>query len=328
MKIHKITVAFLLAVLLIVLTGRTVYAADAGIGIESGQDMPDFTVSLTDGTTATLSEILAEKDLVVLNVFASWCGPCEREFPEMEEVYQENRDRMEIISVSGDPNDTMEIIADYKAGHNLTFPMGLAGDGLSFLKITSFPTTILIDRGGKVGLIKIGAFVSKEDFEEKVGHFLSSEYDGAPLESEKAVNFTPYIIVGLLIGTLLLVIGRWGIFRKAGRKSWHSLIPFLSSYGEYAAAWKGWIGLIASLCLPVGLISNMAGLPASIYHCLLLLGLLLSIPESLKLAKCFGKGKVFGVLMIIPGFKEICRLILGLGKAEYWRPPITESAGR
>ncbi|MBR2995297.1 MAG: hypothetical protein IKF45_01160, partial [Lachnospiraceae bacterium] len=82
----------------------------------------------------------------------------------------------------------------------------------------------------------------------------------------------------------------------------------------------GWIGLIAGLCLPVGLISNAVGLPAGIYYCLLLLGLLLSIPESLKLAKCFGKGKVFGVLMIIPGFKEICRLLLGWGKAEYRGP--------
>lgn len=319
MKIRKIMAALLLAVLLIVLTGRTVYASDAGIGIEPGQVMPDFTVSLTDGTNATLSEILAEKDLVVLNIFASWCGPCEREFPEMEEVYQENRDRMEIISVSGDPSDTMEMIADYKAGHNLTFPMGLAGDGLSFLKVASFPTTIIIDRSGKVGLIKIGAFVSKEDFEEKVSHFLSPDYNGESLKTEKAVNLTLYIIGYFLIGTLLLVIGRWGIFRKAGMKGWHSLIPFLSSYDEYAAAWKGWIGLIAGLCLPVGLICNAIGLPAFIYYCLLLLGLLLSIPESLRLAGAFGKGKVFGVLMIIPGFKEICRLILGLGKAEFRR---------
>jgi len=78
--------------------------------------MPEFSVELTDGSQAVLSELLEENDLVVLNIFASWCGPCEIEFPEMEKVYQENKDRMVIVAVSGDPEDTMEMISDYKAG--------------------------------------------------------------------------------------------------------------------------------------------------------------------------------------------------------------------
>ena len=40
----------------------------------------------------SLSELLKEKDLVVVNIFASWCGPCELEFPEMEKVYQASRE--------------------------------------------------------------------------------------------------------------------------------------------------------------------------------------------------------------------------------------------
>ena len=126
----KKIISILLAVLLIAALGCSAYA-DSGIGVEPGQAMPDFTVSLTDGTTATLSELLKEKDLVVLNIFASWCKPCENEFPEMEEVYQANSDRMVILSLSGEPNDTMEIIADYKESHNLSFPMGLAGLSVS-----------------------------------------------------------------------------------------------------------------------------------------------------------------------------------------------------
>ena len=84
-------------------TEPTVYAL--------GNTIEDFTVTTFNGQTVTLSELLKEKDLVVLNIFASWCKPCEREFPEMEEVYQANRDRMEIVSISGDPNDTMEVIS-------------------------------------------------------------------------------------------------------------------------------------------------------------------------------------------------------------------------
>ena len=66
----------------------TAYAS--GVGTEPGQTMPDFTVPLTDNTNTSLSELLSENDLVVLNVFATWCGPCELEFPDMEKVYEAN----------------------------------------------------------------------------------------------------------------------------------------------------------------------------------------------------------------------------------------------
>ena len=275
---------------------------DTGTGLELGQTMPDFTVALTDGTNADLSGTLKEKDLVVLNIFASWCGPCEREFPGMESVYQANKDRVEIISVSGDPSDTMEVISEYKSGHGLSFPMGLAGDGLRFMKFPGFPTTVFIDRDGKVGFVKIGAFASEKDFEEKISYFLSPEYDGKPLALEKAVSLTPYYLLWAVIGTILMTIGRWRILRKAGKKGW-----------------QGWFGLLAEVCRKSAFFLNLTGLPV-VYYALLGVGFLIGIPEGLKLAKAFGKGKVFGVLLALPIFKDICRFILGVSKAEYQSP--------
>ena len=299
---------------------------DTGTGLELGQAMPDFTVPLTDGTSATMSGNLKEKDLVVLNIFASWCGPCEREFPGMESVYQANKDRVEIISVSGDPSDTMEVISEYKSSHGLSFPMGLAGDGLSLMKFPGFPTTVFIDRDGKVGFVKIGAFASEKDFEEKINVFLSPEYDGKPLALEKAFSPTPYLLGWMLIGSVLTLIGRWRIFRKAGKKGWHSLIPFLNVFQEYSVCWKGWIGLLAEVCSKGAFAFSMAGLPV-VYYVLLGAGFLIGIPEGLKLANAFGKGKVFGVLLALPFFKDICRFILGVGGAGYRspEPEVTEA---
>ena len=196
-------------------------SAETGIGIEPGETMPDFTATLTDGTTVTLSELLKEKDLVVLNLFASFCKPCEKEFPEMEKIYQANRDRMEIVALSAYSEDTMEVIADYKESHALSFPMGLTGEDLSFLEISGYPTTIMIDHNGKVGLVKVGAFVGEGEFEEKVNYFLSADYSGESLSFEKAVSFTQYIIYALVfvtVNTLALAIGRWGMLRKAGKR--------------------------------------------------------------------------------------------------------------
>ena len=312
----KKLICILLALLLLASLGAAAYA-DSGIGVEPGQPMPDFTVQLTDGTTATLSALLKEKDLVVLNIFASWCGPCEREFPEMEAVYQAHSDKMVIVSVSGDPNDTMDIISAYKDSHKLSFPMGLASEELYPLAGSGFPTTIFIDRSGNVGFIKVGAFASREEFEGKANTFLSADYDGKPLASEKAVNLMPYLLIFLVVSKLLLLIGRWCLLRKAGRPGWHALIPFLNSYKEYALCWNGWFGVLAELCFICAHIFNTTGTAAIPHFALLAVSILLGIPESLKLAKAFGQGKLVAVLMMIPGLKEISRLVLGVSKAKY-----------
>jgi len=315
----KKTIGILLAILMLTALMGTAYADSSGLGIEPGQAFPDFTVSLTDGTTATLSELLKEKDLVVLNVFASWCGPCEMEFPEMEKSYQAHSDRMVILSVSGDPSDTMEMIADYKASHGLSFPMGLAGDALGFLKVSAFPTTVFIAKDGKVGFIKVGAFTSGKDFEDKVGTFLSDSYNGLPLPSEVAHSYTLQIMAGILVSCLLLVIGRWRLLRKAGKPGWHSLIPLLSTYQEYDLCWKGWIGILA-LLLPVagGVIAKLSG---QANWSVLLTGacsigyLVFRLMESIKLSKAFGKGTGIGILLAL--FQNIGRFILGVSKAQY-----------
>ena len=312
----KKLICILLAILLLVSLGAAAYA-DSGIGVEPGQKMPDFTVQLTDGSSATLSALLKEKDLVVLNIFASWCGPCEREFPEMEAVYQAHSDKMVIIAASGDPNDTMDIISAYKDSHNLSFPMGLASEEMYSLGSAGFPTTLFIDRNGNVGFIKIGSFASEEDFESKVNTFLSANYDGKPLASEKAVSLMPYILLFLLVSNLLLLIGRWCLLHKAGRPGWHALIPFLNSYKEYAICWNGWFGVLADLCVVGAYSFNASGTAAIPHYALLAVSILLGIPESLKLAKAFGQGKLVAVLLMIPGLKEIGRFVLGVSKAKY-----------
>ena len=166
-------------------------------------------------------------------------------------------------------------------------------------------------------MLQVGAFTSQEEFAESVNHFLSPEYDGAPLAFKKYFSPTPYLFGWIFLGGLLLIIGRWGILRKAGKKGWHSLIPFLNAYKEYSTVWNGWLGVLADLCIPLVFISTMAGLPSIINYALILVGFAISIPESFKLAKAFGKGKVLGVLMFLPVFKEITRFILGVSKAKF-----------
>ena len=148
-----------------------------------GTEAPDFTVTTTEGEELTLSKVLEEKEVVVLNVFATWCGPCEIEFPEFENNYQKYKDKLEIISLSGDSDDTMEDIAAYKKDHGLSFPMGITGeDGtFDFVPVSGYPTTMIIDRNRKVVFCNAGTIRDGEAFEALVTSFMGDDYDGSPV---------------------------------------------------------------------------------------------------------------------------------------------------
>ena len=149
-----------------------------------GQEAPDFALELTDGSEAKLSELLKDNEVVVLNVFASWCGPCEREFPEMEAVYEKHKDKMEIVAVSGDlALDDMDDMIKYKEEHNLTFPVGMKSESIDSLTVAGFPTTYIIDRNGNVAYARTGAFQSGEEFEQIVTALMGDDYKGKQIAS-------------------------------------------------------------------------------------------------------------------------------------------------
>ena len=65
-----------------------------------GTKFPDFTMKTVDGGTFTLSEALKEKQVVLINMFATWCGPCKMEFPEMIRSYEERKDYVDVFAFS------------------------------------------------------------------------------------------------------------------------------------------------------------------------------------------------------------------------------------
>lgn len=147
-----------------------------------GKAAPDFTVELTDGTTVTLSELLQTKEVVVLNIFTTWCGPCQGEFPEMEAVYQQYQDKMEIVAVSPDAGDDMDTLRGFREEMGVTFPMGQAGaDIVDNIEILGYPTTLIIDRNGYVAHYELGAFVNGEAFEKVITPLLGDGYTGKQL---------------------------------------------------------------------------------------------------------------------------------------------------
>ena len=120
-----------------------------------GDKIDDFTMTTYDGTSVTLSEVLKEKDMVLINIWATWCGPCRNEFPFLEEAYQQYKDKVEVLALSCEPTDDDQVLTDFVAEMGLTFPVGRDDVGLdSRFGVRSIPTSVVVDSFGTICFIE------------------------------------------------------------------------------------------------------------------------------------------------------------------------------
>lgn len=143
-----------------------------------GQAVPDFTAEDTEGNTFSLSEALKDHEAVLINIWATWCPPCRQEFPDLNEAYEQYKDRVAFIALSSERNDTLSVIADFRTENGITFPMGReSGTGLvSYLGASSIPTTVIVDRFGKAAYMQMGRFSSAAEVKRLLEVFLGEGY--------------------------------------------------------------------------------------------------------------------------------------------------------
>lgn len=174
MKISKF-ISFLVSLVLLICMSCTA-SADV-LRYSLGDIIQDFTFTTYDGKEILFSDVLKEKEAVLLNIWATWCGPCRSEFPYMQQAYEKYQDKVEIIALSSEATDTDDVLADFAKQYSLTFLIGRDPvDFLSALGIGSIPTTLLIDRYGTICLIETGAQPNVESFERIFEAFIGDEY--------------------------------------------------------------------------------------------------------------------------------------------------------
>ena len=160
----------------ITLTSSLVADQDlSGAQLGLGDVMYDFTVMAADGNQVTLSEMLAEKEMVLINFFYTTCGPCVNEFPYMQEAYELYQDKVGIIAL--DPLDDSNTVANFQGSMGLTFPMASVQAAWSqTFGITGYPTSIVVDRYGVICLMEVGGITSLRPFTSIFEHF-TGEYE-------------------------------------------------------------------------------------------------------------------------------------------------------
>lgn len=140
-----------------------------------GGVMPEMIVTSSEGETLTLSDILEEKKLVVLNFWFADCIWCRREFPVMELGYQRYQEDVEIIALN--PVDPAEAVEVFRKSGSLSFPMAVCPRSwVVEMGITGYPTSVFIDRDGVVCLIHSGAITDAETFYKVFEHFTADDY--------------------------------------------------------------------------------------------------------------------------------------------------------
>lgn len=165
-----------LIALLIVLTLCLAAPAFAESTIyQYGDTIEDFTVTTPEGDTYTLSELLETHKAVLLNFWFNGCGPCEMEFPYLDECWAQFKDDVAVLALS--PYDDDESIASYKARLGLSLPMAQDNIGLSDrFGVDGFPTSVMIDRFGVMCFIESGSQPSTDAFVRLFTPFAADDY--------------------------------------------------------------------------------------------------------------------------------------------------------
>lgn len=115
-----------------------------------GNLLTDFTGVLPNGNEASLIQYSLRAEYMLVDFWASWCGPCRRSMPGLKELYSKHHDRLLILGVSVDKDEQawLQAVNDLE----LTWPQirDNNGDGANAYGITAIPHTVLIASDGTI----------------------------------------------------------------------------------------------------------------------------------------------------------------------------------
>ena len=144
-------------------TDQTEAAPESAGESESAEEekyaAPDFTVYDYEGNAHKLSDYAGKP--VVLNFWASWCGPCKSEMPEFDEAYAKYGENINflIVNLTDGSGETVESARSYIDQNGYTFPVYYDTDVDAAMKygVSSIPATYFIDADGYLAAYGVGA---------------------------------------------------------------------------------------------------------------------------------------------------------------------------
>lgn len=133
----------------------------------AGHPAPDFALPTLEGETVRLSDFKGKP--VLLNFWATWCGPCRAEFPDFQKASVDNADTLVIIGINNTSTDQKDQVPAFVEEFGVTYPIVLdeTGETAKAYGILGLPTSIFIDRNGNINEIFTGP-INKAYIEAKL----------------------------------------------------------------------------------------------------------------------------------------------------------------
>ncbi len=141
----------------------------AGAHVRPGQKAPSFTITTFDKTQIRSEDLRGQ--VVIVNYWASWCGPCREELPELDSYYRAHaKQGLRVFGIATEGSLTQHQIAPLAAMIAFPLAQGLTGPGWG--EMSGLPTNYVIDRAGVVRYAEVGSF-DADELDEVVGPLLA-----------------------------------------------------------------------------------------------------------------------------------------------------------
>lgn len=149
-----------------------------------GLDAPDFELQRLDGTKLKLSSLRGKA--VVINFWATWCGPCKIEMPWLTEFHKQYGPQgVEVIGIAMDDDSTKVAEFVKEIGATYTILLGTEEVGDAYGGVQFLPATFYVDRNGKV-VDRVFGLVSRSEIEDNIKLSLGPGAAGAPAPATEA----------------------------------------------------------------------------------------------------------------------------------------------
>ena len=122
-----------------------------------GQAAPTYDAVTLEGDTVGLASLRG--DVVLLNLWATWCTPCREETPYLQAIFEEHRDRgFQIVGISMDTRNQADAVRMFVEEYDVTYTIlhDPAMRGMDLYQALGLPATFLIDRDGTLRWLRFG----------------------------------------------------------------------------------------------------------------------------------------------------------------------------
>ncbi len=145
--------------------GDLIQEGDSLANFETDTPAPGFALTSLSGETVQLSAYRGQ--IVLINFWATWCGPCEVEMPTFQSRFDESDSDLVVLAIN--PQDSHADMLDYAAELGLTFPILMDDDNATYrtYRVPGFPTSYLVDREGILRIQHVGIMSA-----EQLDHYL------------------------------------------------------------------------------------------------------------------------------------------------------------